>query len=246
MSFFEGSVQGFFQREECRFEEIGKQFFFQSERGCLKGLRERALRAWGKGAIFFNHRATIFYITRLLIFFHHQAAIFFNHRAVIFFQSPGCHFVITGAADFFSSLGCSSIIASTPRLSWCFPTHPSPHQLHTTFSVSSRLLGKSIVFHVTVKVWLVLVELLLYCVVWLTLQAPTWISLNMATFNFYIYGFACYNEGLMGFWVELLLYCVIWLYLLTPCIFCFNMAEWELCLKFSLVYYIKFIKYNFM
>ena len=93
-------------------------------------------------------------------------------------------------------------------------------------------------FHVTVKVWLVfLVELLLYCVVWLTLLAPVWISLNMVAFNFYIYGFSCYNESLIGFLVELLLYCVVWLYLLAPAyIFCFNMAEWELCL--GLVWYI--------
>ena len=79
------------------------------------------------GCHFFNHRAAILLSRGLLISFHHWAASF-------------------------SSLGCSSIIASILRLSWCFPTHPSPHQLHTTFSVSSRLLGKSVVFHVTLKV----------------------------------------------------------------------------------------------
>ena len=53
--------------------------------------------------------------------------------------------------------------------------------------------------------WFFLVELLLYCVVWLTLLAPAGISLNMAAFNFYIYGFSCYNESLIGFFCGIII-----------------------------------------
>ena len=136
--FFEGSVPGLFQIVECRFEEIGKQFFFFRVRGAVWRDREReSFESVREGCHFFNHRAAIFYINKLLIFFHHQAAIFFNHRAAILL-SRGLLISFYHWAASFSSLGCSSIIASTPRLSWCFTTHPSPHQLHTTFSVSPR------------------------------------------------------------------------------------------------------------
>ena len=127
----------FSECEKFLFETIKKKSS-ELERGCLKGSKERDLRVWEGTAVldvqgvfqrerlpffyhwaadffsslgyhFFNHRLPFFFITGLLISFHHRSAIFL-------------------------SLGCSSIIASTPRHSWCFSTHLSTHQLHTTFS----------------------------------------------------------------------------------------------------------------